>query len=411
MYNELQQVLRKEGTYMTTPPIRTITFGIDEAHPLTSAAIERAAFTLREASTRYEAAGYEIQTVRLSTRPIFDDLADWPPVELLNYARELQHMLDDYGLSFCSIGTAMAARPDFPLEKIHVIADLLAATSALNATVQLATVRYGLRAAAALPTAEVIKRLAAETQEGFGNFRFAMLSCVEAGGPFFPSAYHSGPASLSLGLQGAGIIAEALRNLRADESSPLDLAFVSERVKAAIIEQVQPVVMLADELGAAHGLIFGGIDLSPAPLGEDSITAAMELCGYGPFGTTGTLAVSAAVTAALRNTGMLPLPTCGYCGLMLPVLEDAALGRRWEEGYVNAHQLLLYSAVCGTGLDTLPLSGDITAGEIAHLLLDVATLALRLNKPLSARLFPVPGKRSGERTSFTSPYLTNTLVR
>ena len=198
---------------MTTPPIRTITFGIDEAHPLTSAAIERAAFTLREASTRYEAAGYEIQTVRLSTRPIFDDLADWPPVELLNYARELQHMLDDYGLSYCSIGTAMAARPDFPLEKIHVIADLLAATSALNATVQLATVRYGLRAAAALPTAEVIKRLAAETQEGFGNFRFAMLSCVEAGGPFFPSAYHSGPASLSLGLQGAGIIAEVVANI------------------------------------------------------------------------------------------------------------------------------------------------------------------------------------------------------
>ena len=96
---------------------------------------------------------------------------------------------------------------------------------------------------------------------------------------------------------------------------------------------------------------------------------------------------------------------------MLPVLEDAALGRRWEAGYVNAHQLLLYSAVCGTGLDTLPLSGDITGEEIAHLLLDVATLALRLNKPLSARLFPVPGKQSGDRTTFSSPYLTNTLVR
>ena len=305
----------------------------------------------------------------------------------------------------------MAARPDFPLEKIHVIADLLAATSALNASVQLATAQYGLRAEAALLTAEVMKRLAVETEEGFGNFRFAMLSCVEAGSPFFPSAYHRGPASLSLGLQGAGIIAEALRNVRAGEGSPLDLAFISERVKAAIIEQAQPVVMLAHELAAAHGLIFGGIDLSPAPLGEDSITAAMELCGYGPFGTAGTLTVSAAVTAALKNTGLLPLPTCGYCGLMLPVLEDAALGRRWEEGYVNAHQLLLYSAVCGTGLDTLPLSGDITAEEIAHLLLDVATLALRLNKPLSARLFPVPGKRRGERTSFTSPYLTNTLVR
>jgi uncharacterized protein (UPF0210 family) len=120
------------------------------------------------------------------------------------------------------------------------------------------------------------------------------------------------------------------------------------------------------------------------------------------------VALSAAVTSALKSTG---LPTCGYCGLMLPVLEDAILGRRWEERLVNAHQLLLYSAVCGTGLDTVPLAGDIPAETIANLLLDVATLALRLNKPLSARLFPVPGKHAGDRTAFTSPYLTNTLVR
>jgi uncharacterized protein (UPF0210 family) len=96
---------------------------------------------------------------------------------------------------------------------------------------------------------------------------------------------------------------------------------------------------------------------------------------------------------------------------MLPVLEDAVLGRRWEEGLVNAHQLLLYSAICGTGLDTVPLAGDVAAESIAHLLSDVATLALRLNKPLSARLFPVPGKNAGDRTEFTSPYLTNTVVR
>jgi uncharacterized protein len=167
-------------------------------------------------------------------------------------------------------------------------------------------------------------------------------------------------------------------------------------------------VKIAQDVASECGLHFGGIDLSPAPLGEDSIVTAMELCGYGPVGSHGTLAVAAALTAALKNTG---LPTCGYCGLMLPVLEDAALGRRWAEGYVDAHQLLLYSAVCGTGLDTLPLSGDTTPESIAHLLLDVATMALRLRKPLSTRLFPVPGKRSGETTTFSSPYLSNTLVK
>src|SRR5207245_6479612 len=115
--------------------------------------------------------------------------------------------------------------------------------------------------------------------------------------------------------------------------------------------------------------------------------AALESERYGQVGSPGTLAVAAALTAALKST---ELPTCGYCGLMLPVLEDAVLGQRWEEGCVNVHQLLLYSAVCGTGLDTIPLPGDTDIAVIAHLLLDVATLAMRLNKPLSARLFPVP---------------------
>ncbi len=386
--------------------IRTITLGIADPHPLNPEAIRRAAATLQRASARYAEAGYEVQTVRLSTRPIFDDLADWSPAALVDYTQGLQRVLDDAGIGFCSLGAAQAARPDFPLERIELIADLLGPTSALNATVQLATAEYGMRAEAALPAARVMRRLAYETAEGFGNFRFAVLACVGPGSPFFPSAYHAGPASLSLGLQGAGVVAGALRAYK--NSAPLDLNRIAELVRATLIEQASPVVTLGQTLAREYGLAFGGIDLSPAPMGDDSIVTALELCGYGPIGSPGTVAVAAALTSALKNTG---LPTCGYCGLMLPVLEDAILGRRWEEGLVNTHQLLLYSAVCGTGLDTVPLPGDMEAEVIAHLLLDVATLALRLHKPLSARLFPVPGKQAGERTEFSSPYLTNTLVR
>src|SRR6266446_776631 len=393
---------------MHTPPIRTITLGVAQAHPLPAETMRQAATMLQDASMRYEDAGYEVQTVRLSTRPIFDDLADWSSSAVMNYVQELQHVLDDVGLSFCSLGTAQAAHPDFPLERVDLIADLLAASSALNATVQLATSTHGLRASAALPIARVMKRLAQETEEGFGNFRFAMLACVAAGCPFFPSAYHAGPASLAIGLQGANVVTEALQARLGSKPMPVDLLPVSACVREALVEQATPIVKLGQALAQKHNLLFGGIDLSPAPMGEKSVAAALELCGYGPVGSPGTLAAAAALTFALKNT---ELPTCGYCGLMLPVLEDALLGRRWEEGLLSAHQLLLYSAVCGTGLDTVPLPGEVAAETIAHLLLDVATLALRLNKPLSARLFPVPGRRTGERTAFTSPYLTNTLIR
>ena len=386
--------------------IRTITLGIADPHPLNPEAIQQAATILQRASARYAEAGYEVQTVRLSTRPIFDDLADRSPAALVDYTQGLQRVLDDAGMGFCSLGTAQAARPDFPLERIELIADLLGPTGALNATVQLATAEDGVRAEAALPAARVMRRLAYETAEGFGNFRFAVLACVGPGSPFFPSAYHAGPASLSLGLQGADVVTGALGAYK--NSAPIDLNRIAELVRAALIEQASPVVTLGQALAREYGLAFGGIDLSPAPMGDDSIVTALELCGYGPIGSPGTVAVAAALTSALKNTG---LPTCGYCGLMLPVLEDAVLGRRWEEGLVNTHQLLLYSAVCGTGLDTVPLPGDMEAEVIAYLLLDVASLALRLHKPLSARLFPVPGKQAGERTEFSSPYLTNTLVR
>jgi hypothetical protein len=72
--------------------------------------------------------------------------------------------------------------------------------------------------------------------------------------------------------------------------------------------------------------------------------------------------------------------------------------------------LLLYSAVCGTGLDTVPLPGDIEPSDLAAILLDVAALALRLNKPLTARLMPIPGKRAGEETSFDFPYFANARI-
>ena len=393
---------------MHTPPIRTLTLGIAGAHPLTPTSISGAAAILQVAQERFSDAGYEVQTLRISTRPLFEDCGDWSAQALRKYARELQGMLDDAAIGFCSLGPAPAARPDFSLERVDLLADLLGETSALNASVQLADTMHGLRAEAAMPIAQVIQRLAHETEEGFGNFRFAMLACVAPGGPFFPAAYHKGSGSLSIGLQGAGIITDTLRACANKTQLPLQLMEASQRVRIALIEQATPIVALGKQLAHEHRLRFGGIDVSPAPLGEDSIVGAMELCGYGQFGTSGTLAVAAALTSALKNTG---LPTCGYCGLMLPVLEDALLGQRWAEGLVNTHQLLLYSAVCGTGLDTVPLPGDIAPESIAHLLLDVATLAVRLQKPLSARLFPAPGKKAGEFTTFTSQYLTNTLVK
>jgi uncharacterized protein (UPF0210 family) len=95
---------------------------------------------------------------------------------------------------------------------------------------------------------------------------------------------------------------------------------------------------------------------------------------------------------------------------MLPVCEDFGLAQRAGEGTYNLSNLLLYSAVCGCGLDAVPLPGDISVEKIEAILLDVATLATKLTKPLSARLLPFPGKKAGEMTTFNSPYLINCRI-
>ncbi len=341
---------------MLTSPLRTITLGIAEPHPLASAVIEHAKTLLQSARTRFTDAGYEVQTVRLSTCSLFDDLADWSSENVLRYVKDLQGMLSDADLNFCSLGTAQVTRPGFSLDRLDLLADILISTSALSGTVQLATIEHGLRQEAALPTAFVIKRLAQETEEGQGNFRFAMLACVAPGTPFFPAAYHAGPASLALGLQGASIVTEALQAHVTTTTQALDPVTITQWVREALRTYALPIVQLGQQMAQESGLLFGGIDVSPAPMGADSIASALELCGYGPLGSPGTLSIAAALTSALKST---ELPTCGYCGLMLPVLEDAGLGQRWEEGYVNVQQLLLYSAVCGTGLDTDAIAREL----------------------------------------------------
>jgi uncharacterized protein (UPF0210 family) len=96
---------------------------------------------------------------------------------------------------------------------------------------------------------------------------------------------------------------------------------------------------------------------------------------------------------------------------MLPVLEDQRLAERWSEGALSLDALLAYSAVCATGLDTVPLPGDVTEDQLARIFADVASLAGKWRKPLTARLLPVKGKKPGERSTFDDPFFVNAVLQ
>jgi hypothetical protein len=235
---------------------------------------------------------------------------------------------------------------------------------------------------------------------GEGNFRFAAAANIPAGTPFFPVGWHQGPESLAIGVESASVVEQAFKGMHKNEDA-------TARLKQQLDVALAPIERLGREIAQQHERAYLGIDSSPAPGKDRSIGAAIEALTHAPFGSAGTLDACASITAALKT---LSTTTCGYSGLMLPVLEDPLLAQRAGEGRYSVRDLLLYSSVCGTGLDVVPIPGDTPVHSIAAILRDVAAMSSRLRKPLSARLFLVPGKKVGDMARFTDKYLTDSIV-
>ena len=132
------------------------------------------------------------------------------------------------------------------------------------------------------------------------------------------------------------------------------------------------------------------------------------------FGQMGTLSAVSSITAALKTiqNNNYEIKLVGYNGLMLPVMEDAVLAARAAQNKptFSLRDLLVFSSVCGVGLDTIPISGTSTIDQIASVYLEIGTLAYRLKKPLSCRLLPWKDVKAGEIVEVPPemPYLINT---
>ncbi|MFQ5855626.1 MAG: DUF711 family protein [Anaerolineae bacterium] len=374
--------------------VRTITAGLtlDTECSRLVETIDR----LAVAQAAFADSGYEVQTVRIAVQPL-DTIVYSSDTTVRDLVGRIHKICDAHNFQFVSLGP-INSQGDITLA--DALPSLLAEHEMLNTSIALVS-NGQVDGPACRAAAEVISRLAYETPGGIGNFRFAATAGCPPGIPFFPSAYHDGgEPTLAIGLQSADLVEEAFTSVDG-------LVGAAERLIDMFNRALAPVARLGEELVEQFGWCYLGIDLSPAPMGEVSIARAFETLGFGAFGEAGTLSIAAMATQALEQ---VDTRRCGFSGLMFPVLEDAQLGQRNAEGRFGIQDLLLYSAVCGTGLDTVPIPGNTPLERIERLLLDVASLSIRLNKPLSARLFPVPGKVAGEMTEFDSPYLTNTLV-
>jgi uncharacterized protein (UPF0210 family) len=308
----------------------------------------------------------------------------------------LETEASNHGFNYISVGPARINHP----EEFKLVPKILSATRNVFSTGILTHLHKGISTAAVKACAAIITQAASITPDGFTNLRFCAMSNVQPFTPFFPAAYsYDTQPAFALAIEAADAAIDAFDSVQT-------IAEGKSNMLAHMHQMAEELTSAIRQRNLQWELPFKGFDFSLAPYPEDwcSLANAMETLGVERIGMMGSLSAAAILAETLERGKWLKT---GFNGLMLPVLEDSRLAARSVEGSFSIMDLLMYSAVCGTGLDTVPLPGDITVDEIEPLLMDIAALSLRLNKPLTARLMPVPGLKSGEMTRFDFDFFKN----
>lgn len=375
--------------------VRSVTCFLNPDEALANPSLDRAGELNRVARETAGEAGYELQTTRVAANPLGEILHEIPARE---FARAYEKVYRALGFDY---GALLVSSPELYADAATMVKE----TRSLFVSLAIGSKQDGIDFDAILAAANTIYALSSDDStepeaQGLNNFRFAASANVPAGVPFFPTAYAGSDApSFALAVQSADLAVDAFTN-----------AGTLKQAQAQLVKAVESNAARLDDWGkqieSKTGVRYTGIDFSLAPYPDEntSLATALERLTGGRFGTRGTLFAASFVTDTLK---LAKFNRAGFSTIMLPMLEDWTMARRSHEHLYSLDSLLLYSTVCGTGLDAIPMGGDVSQADIAALLLDLAALAVKLDKPLTARLIPVPTVLSGEFTHFTFEYFAN----
>jgi uncharacterized protein len=383
----------------TKPKVRAITAFV-RLDPATYAAqIRDTLVVLRAVQSEFTKQGYETETLRIVTQPLAELVRGQPEAQALGFLKNLDRLGDKENF-IPNIGPAMMSDSDDP-RVMQLLQKALLSLPHIQSSSIIAG-DDGIHWKVIHETAALVHALTGRSPNSQASFSFTATAMLKPYGPFYPGAYHNGVGKqFSIGLEGANVVQEVFTRTHGDFSRSVEELTQQLTVHAKVAENI------GQRVAASTGWQFMGVDPTPAPLGDVSIGAAIETYTGARFGSSGTMTAALVITTAVKAVAVKQV---GYSGLMIPVMEDSLLAQRWAQGAYNADDLLAYSAVCGTGLDTVPFPGDISQAQMERIYGDVAALAWKWKKPLSARLQPVAGKSAGDRTSFSSKYLFNTTL-
>ena len=383
----------------SNPKVRTITAFVRLDRNTYQKQIADTLVVLRRARTEFESSGYEVESLRITTQPLAELVSGLSEDQALAFLTQLDQ-LSVQEKFLPNVGPAMLHDSDDPAT-MHLLERMLSTLEHIDASSIIAD-ETGIHWKTIRRTAELVQYVSEHSPHGQGNFNFTASAMVKPLSPFFPGSYHTGAGKqFAIGFEGANVVLDVFTKDKGNvEAAITDLT-------AALTKHAAVAESIGKKVAAETGWTYAGVDPTPAPLGEVSIAAAIEAFTGAKFGSSGTMTAARIITTAVKA---VPQKQTGYSGLMVPVMEDKLMAQRWAENTYTTDSVLAYSAVCGTGLDTIPLPGDISLEQMERIFSDVASLATKWNKPLSARLLPIQNKKPGDQTEFQDPRLFNTTI-
>lgn len=358
--------------------------------------------------------GYIVQSVRIVTNPFGEYLNTESYESAGNDLQYISQLLEDLGKSGLRVRFAIGEAKTN--HEIRLLPELIKNFGDLcNACVNVNIDDFGiLNNELIKESAETVIKVSKITDRGEGNFNFTVNFNCEPLIPYFPAGYHKKELGncFVIGLETPDLLVSVLKNynqstnIKNHNELHKNYYQIMSRALQYHISNINQIVM---DLDFDHDFKFSGFDSSAAPSKNcSSMAAVYEQMGVEYFGAAGTVEASSLLTKVFKSIKDVNLT--GFSGLMLALTEDSGLAKGSVKKHFDIRSLLTFSSVCGIGLDTVPIPGDTSADKISALMRDTGTMAYRLNKPLTVRLFPVPGLKAGDITAFESDDLCNCAV-
>lgn len=356
---------------------------------------------------------YEVQTIRIVTNAFSKYLNLDSLFEAKNDLQLISDILDKYSDSNLRIRFAIGEAQSS--EELAILPELIRDFGDLcNACVNIGIDENSILDNELIKQSAIaVKRISKITTRGEGNFNFTVnFNCKEYI-PYFPASYHNGNRrnSYVIGYETPDLLVEVLKdfqknNKTLNHNDSFDSYYkILHEALQYHVDNTKTII----EGFKNSDFEFIGIDSSAAPSKNcSSMIEVYRLLGVKNFGNSGSIEVSSFLTKVFKSVNNLPL--IGFSGLMLAVIEDLGLAQGATKNRYDIRTLLTNSAVCGIGLDTVPIPGKTSVKKISALMRDTGTLAFRLNKPLTVRLFPIVNKKAGEMTEFESDDLCNCAI-